>query len=126
MSAVWLRLRSDLRHRWRAWLGLALIVGFAAGTAMALAQAARQSEHAYRRFADRLGAADVVMTGYSAFGLVGGVDLDAVAKSGFVERSAKAWVGLPFSGRTDDGKVLDATTVFPVATPIVLWSCVRA
>jgi ABC-type lipoprotein release transport system permease subunit len=82
---------------------------------MALAQAARQSEHAYRHFADRLAAADVVMTGYSAFGLVGGVDLDAVAKSGFVERSAKAWVGLPFSGRTDDGKVLDATTVFPVA-----------
>ena len=35
MSAVWLRLRSEFRYRWRAWIGLALLVGFAAGTAMA-------------------------------------------------------------------------------------------
>src|ERR1700759_3461532 len=110
-----MRLRSDLRARWRAWLGLALIIGFAAGTAMALAQAARRSEHAYERFADHQNAVDVVMTGYSAFGLVGGVDLDAVAKSGFVAESARAYVGLPFTGRTDAGRIVDATTVFPVA-----------
>ena len=113
VSAVWLRLRSDFRHRWRAWIGLALIIGFAAGTAMALAQAARRSEHAYQRFADRQAAADVVMTGYSTFGLVGGVDLDAVARSGFVERSARAFVALPFSGRTDTGRALDATDGVP-------------
>ena len=112
MTAVWLRLRSDLRRRWRAWIGLALIVGFAAGAAMALAQAARRSEDAYRTFSDRENAADVVLTGASTFGLVGAVDLDKVERSGFVERGARTFVALPFSGRTDDGKRLDASTVF--------------
>jgi hypothetical protein len=103
VSAVWLRLRSDLRHRWRSWVGLALIIGFAAGAAMTLAQAARRSQAAYHTFSDRKAAADVVMTGASAFGLVGGVDLDAVTKSDYVASSARAFVALPFSGRTDDG-----------------------
>jgi ABC-type lipoprotein release transport system permease subunit len=105
-----------LRSRWRSWIGLALIIGFAAGAAMTLAQAARRSEQAYRAFSERMNAVDVVMTGASPFGLVGGVDLDAVTRSGFVAASARAFVALPFSGRTDDGKVLDATTVFPLAS----------
>ena len=116
MSAVWLRLRSEVRHRWRAWVGLALLVGFAGGAAMALAQAARRSQHAYVRFSERQRAADVVMTGRSSFGLVGSVDLAAVARTGYVAANAPAFVGLPFSGRTDTGKALDAVDVFPVAS----------
>src|SRR5690242_21352647 len=83
---------------------------------MALAQAARRSENAYTRFADRKAAADVVMTGFSTFGLVGGVNLDAVARSGYVDRTARAFVALPFGGTTDAHRKLDATTVFPVAS----------
>ena len=113
---MWLRLRSEVRHRWRAWVGLAVLVGFAGGTAMALAQAARRSQHAYVRFSDRQRAADVVMTGRSSFGLVGSVDLAAVARTGYVAANAPAFVGLPFSGRTDTGEALDAVDVFPVAS----------
>jgi len=93
-----------------------LLVGFAGGAAMALAQAARRSQHAYVRFSDRQRAADVVMTGRSTFGLVGSVDLAAVARTGYVAANAPAFVGLPFSGRTDAGKTLDAVDVFPVAS----------
>ena len=56
------------------------------------------------------------MTGRSSFGLVGSVDLAAVARTGYVAASAPAFVGLPFSGRTDTGKALDAVDVFPVAS----------
>jgi hypothetical protein len=79
VRAVIIVLRQQLRRRWRAWVGLALLVGVAGGATMALAQAARRSEHAYRSFADAQAAADVVMTGRSNFGLVGTVDLDAIA-----------------------------------------------
>lgn len=115
MSAVWLRLRSEVRRRWRAWIGLAVLVGFAGGAAMALAQAARRSQHAYVRFSDRESAADVVMTGANSFGLVGSVDLAAVARSGYIARSAPAFVGLPFSGKTDTGQALNAVDLLPVA-----------
>lgn len=115
MSAVWLRLRSEVRRRWRAWIGLAVLVGFAGGAAMALAQAARRSQHAYVRFSDRESAADVVMTGANAFGLVGSVDLAAVARTGYIAQSAPAFVGLPFSGHTGSGRPLNAVDLFPVA-----------
>lgn len=36
MGAVWMRFRAELRARWRAWLGLALLLGLAAGAVMAL------------------------------------------------------------------------------------------
>ena len=115
VSAVWLRLRSEVRRRWRAWIGLAVLVGFAGGAAMALAQAARRSQHAYVRFSDRESAADVVMTGANSFGLVGSVDLAAVARSGYIAQRAPAFVGLPFSGQTDTGRALNAVDLFPVA-----------
>jgi putative ABC transport system permease protein len=50
MSAIWLRLRSELRSRWRAWLGLALLLGMAGGAATAAAVGARRTETAYPRF----------------------------------------------------------------------------
>ncbi len=115
MSAVWIRLRSDVRRRWRAWIGLALLVGFAGGAAMALAQAARRSQHSYVRFSDRQAAADVIMTGRSSFGLVGSVDLSTVARTGYVAASAPAFVALPFSGHTDAGRSVDAANLLPVA-----------
>jgi ABC-type lipoprotein release transport system permease subunit len=50
MSAVWLRFRSELRARWRAWLGLALLTGLTAGAVMTLAAGARRTDSAYPRF----------------------------------------------------------------------------
>jgi ABC-type lipoprotein release transport system permease subunit len=50
MTAVWMRLRSELRMRWRAWLGLALLLGLAGGAATAAAAGARRTESAYPRF----------------------------------------------------------------------------
>src|SRR4051794_6004487 len=115
MIAVVIVLRQQIRRRWRAWVGLALLVGVAGGGTMALAQAARRSEHAYRHFADAQAAADVVMTGRSNFGLVGTVDLDAVATTQYVQRLAPAFVAIPLSGRTDRGRRIDSVDVFPVA-----------
>jgi hypothetical protein len=49
MAAVWARSRADLRARWRAWLGLSLAVGVAAGAVLALAAGARRTGSAYPR-----------------------------------------------------------------------------
>src|SRR5213083_2798808 len=50
MAAIWIRFRSELRSRWRAWLGLALLLGMAGGAATAAAVGARRTETAYPRF----------------------------------------------------------------------------
>ena len=49
MAAVWARSRAELRARWRAWLGLSLAVGVAAGAVLALAAGARRTGSAYPR-----------------------------------------------------------------------------
>lgn len=50
MSAVALRFRAELRQRWRGWLGLALVVGLAAGVALAAVAGGRRTDSAYARF----------------------------------------------------------------------------
>src|SRR2546428_10391980 len=50
MSAVWMRMRSELRSRWRAWLGLALLFGLFGGAIIAAAAGARRTDSAYPRF----------------------------------------------------------------------------
>src|SRR5438094_10299703 len=50
MNAVLLRLRSERRARWRAWLGLALLLALAGGAATAAAAGAHRTESAYPRF----------------------------------------------------------------------------
>lgn len=52
MAAVWLRLRSELRTRWRAWLALALIFGIGSGAAIASLAGARRTDTAYPRLVD--------------------------------------------------------------------------
>ena len=49
MATVWLLLRADLRRRWRALLGLALILGLAGGVVITAAAGARRTETAYPR-----------------------------------------------------------------------------
>ena len=50
VSAVLMRLRSELRTRWRSWLGLVLLIGLAGAAAAAAAAGARRTETAYPRF----------------------------------------------------------------------------
>ena len=55
MSAVWMRVRSELRVRWRAMLGLALLVGVVGGAAIAAAAGARRTDSSYPRFFAKYG-----------------------------------------------------------------------
>ncbi|HYV80172.1 MAG TPA: hypothetical protein VE979_18750, partial [Streptosporangiaceae bacterium] len=63
VSAVWMRLRSELRTRWRAWLGLALLIGLAGSAAVAAAAGARRTETAYPRFVQAQNGYDLITGG---------------------------------------------------------------
>ena len=67
MAAVWARGRAELRARWRAWLGLSLAVGVAAGAVLALAAGARRTASAYPRLVAAERPADLECTA-SKFG----------------------------------------------------------
>jgi FtsX-like permease family len=64
MSAVWMRLRSELRARWRSWLGLALLIGLGGGAAAAAAAGARRTETAYPRFVEAENGYDLITGGF--------------------------------------------------------------
>ncbi len=49
MMAIWESLRSDLRSRWRALLGLAVLLGLVGGAVLACATGARRTDSAYSR-----------------------------------------------------------------------------
>jgi len=61
MTAVLLRVRADLRARWRAWLGLTLIMGIAGGTVLAAVAGARRTDSAYSRFVEASRAPDALV-----------------------------------------------------------------
>jgi hypothetical protein len=65
VRAVWMRLRSELRTRWRSWLGLALLIGLAGGAAVAAAAGARRTETAYPRFVQAQNGYDLITGGSS-------------------------------------------------------------
>jgi hypothetical protein len=64
MNAVWMRLRSEMRSRWRSWLGLALLIGLGGGAAVAAAAGARRTETAYPRFVQVHKGYDLVTGGF--------------------------------------------------------------
>src|ERR1700748_2703398 len=47
--AVLMRLRADLRHRWRSLLGLALLLGLVGGVVLTAAAGARRTDTAHPR-----------------------------------------------------------------------------
>lgn len=65
MGAVWMRSRAEWRARWRAIVGLALIVGVAGGAATAAAAGARRTATAYERFVEEYQSYDVIPGGIS-------------------------------------------------------------
>src|SRR5438094_1116240 len=59
-----MRLRSELRSRWRSWLVLALLIGLAGGAAVAAAAGARRTETAYPRFVQAQNGYDLIAGGF--------------------------------------------------------------
>jgi hypothetical protein len=60
-----MRLRSEIRTRWRTWLGLALLIGLAGAAAAAAAAGARRTETAYPRFVQAQNGYDLITGGSS-------------------------------------------------------------
>ena len=59
MGTVWLRLRADFRLRWRALVGLALLLGLVGGVVLTAAAGARRTDTAYPRLLQWANAAQV-------------------------------------------------------------------
>ena len=59
MATVWLRLRADIRLRWRALAGLALLLGLIGGVVLTAAAGARRTDTAYPRLLQWANAAQV-------------------------------------------------------------------
>jgi ABC-type antimicrobial peptide transport system permease subunit len=62
MDTLWLALRSDLRHRWRALVSLALLLGLAGGVVLTAAAGARRTDTAYPRLLNWANAAQLDVT----------------------------------------------------------------
>jgi ABC-type antimicrobial peptide transport system permease subunit len=69
MGSVWLALRADLRLRWRALLGLALLLGLIGGVVLTAAAGARRTDTAYPRLLRWASAAqvDIIPNGNGTF-----------------------------------------------------------
>jgi hypothetical protein len=74
MQPVRLWLRSELRARWRALAGVALLLGLAGGTVLAAAAAARRTGSAYDRFLAAQDAADVTILDDGEIGITVSID----------------------------------------------------
>lgn len=59
-----MRLRSEIRTRWRSWLGLVLLIGLAGAAATAAAAGARRTETAYPRFVQAQNGYDLITGGF--------------------------------------------------------------
>ena len=70
MATIWLRLRADIRLRWRALVGLALLLGLIGGVALTAAAGARRTDTAYPRLLQWANAAQVEITPHGS-GLTG-------------------------------------------------------
>lgn len=66
MAAVLMRLRSEARRRWHAWVALGIAIGIAAGAAIAAAAGALRADSAYPRYVSAQRAAHVMLGGIGA------------------------------------------------------------
>ena len=108
MGAIWMALRAEARVRWRAWVGLGVILGLASGAAIACVAGARRTDSAYDRFLVATNAADV-----STRGAGESVDVQAAmtAIEGYPEVAEHAR-GLVVAGRVRffrDGRTVTLT-----------------
>jgi hypothetical protein len=102
MAAIRIRLRAELRARWRAWLTLALAAGVAGGLLIAMAAASHRTASAFDRFLAAVNAADA----YVGRGIAVGdetLEFDRIARLPEVTASERrlllAWIARSRSGR---------------------------
>ncbi|MDQ6749063.1 MAG: hypothetical protein M3010_13290, partial [Candidatus Dormibacteraeota bacterium] len=86
MTPVWFRLRTEARSRWRAWAGLALLIGVFSGAVVATAAGARRTDTAYPRFVVAQRAADLLVFNVPSFGHV---DFDQLQRLPQVQESSQ-------------------------------------
>jgi hypothetical protein len=123
MGAVWLRLRAELRHQWRVWLALAVLLGVIGGIALTAAAGARRTDTAYPRFLRASHAAQLaVFPALSGFGgyfraIARLPEVSSSASTAFLQMSLPGPGASPFgltaeaSPAGDDGVSLDRVKV---------------
>ncbi len=90
MTAIWARVRSDLRSSWGAAIATVLVVGLAGGLVVGAAAAARRTQTAFPRFLADTNSDSILVSPSSPFGLEkGGFDravaqLPAVSEAGLI------------------------------------------
>src|SRR5947207_10612641 len=104
MGAVWLRLRAELRQRWRGWLALAVLLGLIGGVAVTAAAGARRTDTAYPRFLRASHAADLLVTparsGFHGYfrALARLPEVSSLAPAMFLQMAVPGPGASPFSG----------------------------
>jgi hypothetical protein len=84
MTAILVRLRSELRSRWKTWLSITLMLGLFGGAVISIASGARRTDSAYQRFLEWSHAPDVEVPRFNSevaggvFGLVTLKDVEAL------------------------------------------------
>jgi hypothetical protein len=101
MTAVWFRARAELRARWRASIGLALVIGLAGGMVIAAAAGARRQDSTFPKFRDATNTAQTGVVNSGAFFGFADVDFARAEKLPQVVDSApwSAFVGFARSSR---------------------------
>jgi hypothetical protein len=109
MAAVWIRLRAELRTRWRPWLALALLAGVSGGLVIAIAAGARRADTAISRWRDATEVMDVWIGRSKLWGLE--ADFSRIERLPEVMQSVRS-IDLAFWGRTGEGRPLTVNNVF--------------
>ncbi len=112
MSVVLFRARTEARGRWRAWLGLALVIGLTGGLVTGLAAGAHRTATAYERLLVESAPSDVLVLDAGVLDPGARVDLALAAGLDGVEVAAEA-TGLFTFGGAVDGVDLPAFSVVP-------------
>jgi ABC-type antimicrobial peptide transport system permease subunit len=106
MSAVGMRMRAELRARWRAWLTLSLLVALFFAPALSAFAGARRTNNVYTRFLKKQNAWDVIVLDASVFAsILWKPDFDALEHLPYVRSSVRIvtgnLAGLSFAGDLD-------------------------
>lgn len=109
MAAVWIRLRAELRTRWRSWLALTLLAGAAGGLVIALAAGARRADSTVARWRDATETMDVWVGRSKLWGIE--ADFARIERLPQVSQSVRS-VDVAFWGRTDRGRPVTVNEVY--------------